>query len=85
MENIQYTIGNKYIIISQNRIQSRKYMINKITIGTLTTDTGKTLMFKADTGIKRIRKYTIAKLIDITNIVSMNEQFLIDRIEGVLV
>ena len=78
-------MNNKYLIISQYRIQSRKYMVNKITIGELVADTGKTLMFKADTGIKRIRKHTIAKMINLSCITMANEQFLIERIEGALV
>ena len=72
---MEYTMNNKYLIISQNRIQSRKYMVNKITIGELV----------ADTGIKRIRKHTIAKMINLSCITMTNEQFLIERIEGAVV
>lgn len=82
---MEYTFGNKYLIISRNKIQSRKYMVNKITIGTLDSETKKTLIFKTESGIKRIRKYTIAKMIDLSCITMVNELFLIERIEGALV
>lgn len=82
---MEYTFGNKYLIISRNKIQSRKYMVNKITIGTLDSETKKTLIFKTESGIKRIRKYTIAKMIDLSCITMTNELFLIERIEGTLV
>lgn len=85
MENIKYTMDNKYIIISQNRIQSRAYMVNKITIGTLVADTGKTLTFETDLGKKRIRKRTITEMIDISNVCFAHTQFLIEKIEGALV
>ena len=84
MENLQYSIGNKYIIISQNVIQSRKYLVNKITIGDCKADTDKSLIFETIHGRKRISKRTISKLINITNIASCNEMFLIERIEGAL-
>ena len=60
-------------------------MINKIIIGTCKRDTGVSLIFKTDTGIKRIRKRTISKIIDVSNVASLNEQFLIDKIEAALV
>ena len=85
MENIQYSVGNKYIVISRNVIQSRKYMVNKITIGELVRDTGKSFIFVTDNGDKRIRKRTISKMIDVSAVMSLNEQFLIDRIEAALV
>ena len=84
MENIQYIINDKYLTISQNRIQSRKYLINKITIGTLIAETAKSLVFKTDGGNKRISKRTISKMINISCITMVNEQFLIERIEGAL-
>lgn len=82
---MEYTMDNKYLIISQNRIQSRKYMVNKITIGTLVADTGKTLVFSTELGAKRIRKRTIAKMLDISNVSIAQTQFFIDKIEGALV
>ena len=82
---MEYQINNKYLVISQNRIQSRKYRVNKIVIGELVKDTDKCLHFSTDNGVKSIWKHTITRLINITNIVSMNEQFLIDRIERSLV
>ena len=85
MKNIQYVINDKYVVISQNVIQSRKYKVNKITIGTLVGDTGKTLKFQTDNGFKRINKRTIAKLINISAIMNVNTQFFIERIEGALV
>lgn len=85
MENIQYSIDNKYIVISQNRIQSRKYMVNKITIGYLTGVTDKSLIFRTDNGMKYIRKETISQLIDISNISFVHTQFFIEKIEGALV
>jgi hypothetical protein len=81
---MKYTINNKYIVISKNVIQSRKYLVNKITIGELIAEKEKSLIFKTDLGNKRLHKRTISKLIDITNIISVNEQFLIERIEGAL-
>ena len=85
MKNIQYTMGNEYIIISQNRIQSRTYKVNKITIGRMSADTGKTLVFSTEAGIKRIRKRTITKMIDISGVSIAQTQFLIDCIKAVLV
>lgn len=85
MENIQYTIGHKYLVISQNRIQSRRYLVNKVTIGTLEAVTNKTFIFSTELGIKRIRKHTITKLIDITHIAVTHTQYFIDSIEGALV
>ena len=85
MENIQYTMGHEYIIISQNRIQSRAYKVNKITIGRMSADTGKTLVFSTEAGIKRIRKRTITKMIDISGVSIAQTQFLIDCIKAVLV
>ena len=77
-------MNNRYIVICQNRIQSRKYKVNRI-IGELTGEKEKSLIFKTCNGNKRVQKRTISKLINITNVVSMNEQFLIERIEGALV
>ena len=85
MKNLQYNINDKYIVISQNKIQGRKYLVNKIVIGELIGETEKSLKFKTELGNKRISKRTVSKLINVTNIVSMNEQFLIERIEGALV
>ena len=82
---MEYTINNKYLVISQNRIQGRKYLVNKITIGTLESETNKSLIFKTDLGNKRIAKRTISKLIDVSCITMINELFLIERIEGALV
>ena len=85
MKNLQYNINDKYIVISQNKIQGRKYLVNKIVIGELIGETEKSLKFKTELGNKRISKRTVSKLINVTNIASMNEQFLIERIEGALV
>ena len=85
MKNLQYNINDKYIAISQNKIQGRKYLVNKIVIGELIGETEKSLKFKTELGNKRISKRTVSKLINVTNMVSMNEQFLIERIEGALV
>lgn len=82
---MEYTINNKYLVISQNRIQSRKYMVNKIIIGELTAETDKSFIFNTDTGKKRIWKKTISKLIDVSNLISYNERFLIEKIEGALI
>ena len=82
---MEYTINNKYVIISQNVIQSRKYSVNKIIIGTLKTETDKSLIFETDKGNKRVLKRTISKLIDVSAIMNINTQFFIDRIEAVLI
>lgn len=85
MKNIQYSVGSKYIVISRNVIQSKKYTVNKIIIGQLSKVTDKSLIFKTDHGIKRIWKSTISKLIDISGISIAQTQLFIDRIEGALV
>ena len=82
---MEYKINNRYIVICQNIIQSRKYKVNRIIIGELTGEKEKSLIFETCNGNKRVQKRTISKLINITNVVSMNEQFLIERIEGALV
>lgn len=82
---MEYTINNKYVVISQNVIQSRKYSVNKIIIGTLKTETGKSLIFETDKGDKRVLKRTISRLIDVSAIMNLNTQFFIDRIEAVLI
>lgn len=81
---MEYTINNKYIVISKNVIQSRKYSVNKITVGELIAEKEKSLIFETELGTKRIHKRTISALINITSIISINEQFLIERIEGAL-
>ena len=85
MENIQYTLNNKYVIISQNRIQSRKYKVNKIVIGTLVAETAKTLVLDTGTCKRGIHKKTIRKMINIDSIDNYNTLFFIERIEGALV
>lgn len=86
MENIQYTIGNKYIVISQNRIQSRQYKVNKIIIGELLKDTGKSLVFMANGGVKRrVSKRTISELTDISRVDIVQTQLFINKIEDALV
>lgn len=86
MENIQYTIGNKYIVISQNRIQSRQYKVNKIIIGELLKDTGKSLVFMTNGGIKRrVSKRTISELTDISRVDIVQTQLFINKIEDALV
>ena len=85
MENKQYTVGNKYIIISNIIAQSNKYRVNKITIGTLTSVTAKCYNFSTDLGTKRIRKTNINKMIDISNVCFAHTQFFIDKIEGALI
>lgn len=82
---MEYTINNKYVVISQNVIQSRKYSVNKIIIGTLKTETDKSLIFETDKGNKRVLKRTISRLIDVSAIMNLNTQFFIDRIEAVLI
>lgn len=82
---MEYEINNKYLVLSQIVIQSKKYTVNKITIGKLVKDTGATLMFETDTGIKRIRKRTIKKLLDITFVSVTHTQFLLDKMEAALV
>lgn len=79
-----YAIGNKYLIISKIVIQSNKYTINKITMGTLVKVTDKCYNFVTDTGKKRIRKTNICKMIDVSLISIAQTQFLLDRIEGAL-
>lgn len=81
---IAYTFGNKYIVISQNRIQSRQYLVNKITVGELARDTGKSLVFNTANGERRIAKRTISDMIDITFISVIQTQFYMNRIEDAL-
>ena len=81
---MEYTMNHKYIIISSNKIQSRKHRINRIVIGTLVRETSKSLIFETSAGVKRLWKKVIIKLIDISNISFVHTQFFIDRIEDAL-
>ena len=83
-KNMEYTMNHKYIIISSNKIQSRKHRINRIVIGTLVRETAKSLIFETGTGIKRLRKKVVIKLIDISTVSFVHTQFFIDRIEDAL-
>lgn len=85
MINQIYTIGNKYIVISQNHIQSRKHMVNKITVGKLVRVTNKSYIFECLNGKKYIQFRTLLNMIDITYCNLPTTQYIIDEIEAVLV
>lgn len=79
---MEYNIGNKYIVIMQQCIQtSVQQIINRIEIGRLESETAKHLKL----GNKYIKKSLIKKMIDCDCITMVNELFLIERIEGVLI
>ena len=80
---MEYTIGNKYIIISEYTVQTGDpYRVNRIDIGVIEKETKKHWL-KLDNG-KYIKAANCKRFIDITNVPYMNVQFFIDRIEGAL-
>ena len=84
--NQEYSIGNKYIIIMQQVVQTNDpQIVNRIEIGEVIAETKAYLLLKTLTTKRYVKKDLIVRLIDISGIDNLNIQSFIDRIEGVLI
>ena len=79
---MEYTVGDKYIVLMQQCIQTTiPQMVNRIEIGKLKAVTNDYLVLC--TG-RRVKKSLIKKIINVSHIMNLSEQFLIERMESAL-
>lgn len=82
----EYSIGNNYIVIMQQTIQTAELqIINRIEIGRVIGETKSYLLLQTDKTKRYVKKDLIVKLIDISNNSDIVLQLFIDTIEEVLI
>lgn len=82
----EYSIGNDYIIIMRQAIQTNDpQIINRIEIGTIIGETKAYLLLRTSATKRYVKKSLITKLIDISGIQLPAVQALIDKMDGGLI
>lgn len=82
----EYSIGNKYIVIMQQTIQTTGLQIvNRIEIGRIVGETKAFLLLQTDKTKRYIKKNLIVKMIDISSISVTHTQFFIEKMEAALI
>ena len=82
----EYSIGNKYIVIMQQTIQTNDpQIINRIEIGTIIGETKAYLLLQTSATERYVKKRLITKLVDISGIQLPAVQTLIDKMDGALI
>lgn len=82
----EYSIGNKYMIIMQQTMQTNDpQIINRIEIGTIIGETKAYLLLQTSATKRYVKKSLITKLIDISGIQLPAIQALIDKLDGALI
>lgn len=82
----EYSIGNKYIIVMQQVVQTNDpQIVNRIDIGEVIAETKSYLIIKTLATKRYIKKKLIVKLIDISSVGDLYTQSFIDKIEECLI
>lgn len=82
----EYSIGNKYIIIMQQVVQTNDpQIVNRIEIGEIIAETKSYLIIKTLATKRYVKKKLIVKLIDISSVGDLYTQRFIDKLEECLI